>query len=68
MKSKLLTIQEVADYLRLNRFTVYRLVECGDLPGFKVTDQWRFKTHDVEKWLQSRKNGPRRQRRHSLKK
>ncbi len=57
MKDKLLTIQEVADYLRLNRFTVYRLVEKGDLPGFKVTDQWRFKIGEVEQWLRARRNG-----------
>jgi excisionase family DNA binding protein len=56
MKDKLLTIPEVADYLRLNRFTVYRLAESGDLPGFKVTDQWRFKTREVERWLEERKN------------
>lgn len=56
MKDKLLTIQEVADYLRLNRFTVYRLAERGDLPGFKVTDQWRFKPREVEQWLERRKN------------
>lgn len=57
MKEKLLTIQEVADYLRLNRFTVYRLAESGDLPGFKVTDQWRFKAGEVERWLRARRNG-----------
>ncbi|MBI4597111.1 MAG: helix-turn-helix domain-containing protein [Candidatus Omnitrophica bacterium] len=56
MKDKLLTIQEVADYLRLNRFTVYRLAERGNLPGFKVTDQWRFKVAEVERWLEERKN------------
>ncbi len=56
MKDKLLTIQEVADYLRLNRFTVYRLAERGDLPGFKVTDQWRFKSGEVERWLEKHKN------------
>ena len=56
MRDKLLTIQEVADYLRLNRFTVYRLAESGNLPGFKVTDQWRFKIREIERWLQRRKN------------
>ena len=56
MKEKLLTIPEVAEYLRLNRFTVYRLAERGDLPGFKVTDQWRFKVREVEQWLERRRN------------
>ena len=56
MKDKLLTIQEVADYLRLNRFTVYRLAERGELPGFKVTDQWRFKASELSVWLKRKKN------------
>ena len=37
----ILTIAEVAQILRLHRNTVYRLVKRGDLPGFKVGDNWR---------------------------
>lgn len=53
---KLMTVVEVAAYLRLNRFTVYRLVESGNIPGFKVASQWRFKQHELEAWLQAKRN------------
>ncbi len=38
---KILTISEVAQILRMHRNTVYRLVKQGDLPGFKIGDNWR---------------------------
>lgn len=52
---KLLTLYEVAEYLRLNRFTVYRMVERGELPAIKVANQWRFKERDIDKWLEENK-------------
>ncbi len=52
---KLLTLYEVADYLRLNRFTVYRMAERGKLPAIKVANQWRFKEKDIDKWLEENK-------------
>ncbi len=61
---KLLTVPEVAAYLRLNRFTVYRMVARGELPAMRVSDQWRFKERDLEAWLeqQKRPKTPRRTR------
>ncbi len=56
----LMTVVEVAGYLRLNRFTVYRLAVRGELPGFKVTDQWRFKMSEIERWLQKQRVGKKR--------
>jgi len=35
---KLLTIEELSAYLRVNRFTVYRMATKGKLPGIKVAD------------------------------
>jgi excisionase family DNA binding protein len=52
---KLLTLYEVADYLRLNKFTVYRMVERRELPAIKVANQWRFKEKDLDKWLEENK-------------
>jgi len=52
---KLLTLYEVADYLRLNKFTVYRMVDRGKLPAIKVANQWRFKEKDLDKWLEENK-------------
>ena len=52
---KLLTIDEIASYLRINRFTVYRMANRGDLPGIRVANLWWFKEKDIEKWLEKNK-------------
>ena len=49
--SELLTIQEVARYLNVNRFTVYRLISQKKIPAFKVGGQWRFKQEMIDAWL-----------------
>lgn len=55
-RSPLLTIEEVAEYLRLNRFTVYRMAERGELPGAKIARRWRFSGTDLHAWLEQRKS------------
>ncbi len=54
-RDKLLTLEEVAEYLRLNRFTVYRMAERGELPGAKIARRWRFEETDIIQWLRRRK-------------
>jgi len=41
--SKLLTVAEVADLLRINKSTVYRMAKQGRLPATRVGRQWRFR-------------------------
>jgi excisionase family DNA binding protein len=48
---RLLTLGQVADYLNVNKFTVYRLMAQKKLPAFKVGNQWRFKRELVDAWL-----------------
>ncbi|EKF9860894.1 helix-turn-helix domain-containing protein [Vibrio cholerae] len=55
MGDEILTIQEVAVYLKLNEKTAYRLVSEGKLPGFKVGGSWRFKRTDLEAWIERQK-------------
>jgi len=40
---KLLTVAEVADLLRINKSTVYRMAKQGRLPATRVGRQWRFR-------------------------
>jgi excisionase family DNA binding protein len=51
MQENLLTTDQVARYLRVDKFTVYRLVSKKELPAFRVGNQWRFKREMVEAWL-----------------
>jgi len=46
-----LTTGQVANYLKIDKFTVYRLVVQKRLPAFKVGNQWRFKRRLLEAWL-----------------
>lgn len=52
----LMTLAEVAAYLRLSKDTVYRMASRGKLPASKVGSQWRFRRDDVEQWLETHKN------------
>lgn len=45
----ILTIREVAEYLKNNEKTAYRLAAEGKLPGFKVGGAWRFRRDEIEK-------------------
>lgn len=52
----LMTIDEVATYLRLSKDTVYRMAQAGKVPASKVGTQWRFRKEDVDRWLEQNKN------------
>lgn len=57
MESEILTIREVAEYLKINEKTAYRFAAEGKITGFKVGGAWRFKRDDIEKWIEKqRKN------------
>lgn len=58
MDSEFLTVEEVAEYLRLPLSTVYKLVQDKKLPGFKVGKHWRFRKETFHDWIkeQERKN------------
>ena len=53
MSEEILTLQEVANYLKVDEKTVYRMVKSKQLPAFKVRNQWRFKKEDMDKWIES---------------
>ena len=59
MADEIMTLKEVAEYLKVAEKTAYRLVAEGKLPGFKVGGAWRFRRVDMENWIsdQSRKVG-----------
>jgi excisionase family DNA binding protein len=49
--SPVLTVDEVADYLRLSRLTVYKLAKRGAIPGFRVGSSWRFNRNFIERMM-----------------
>lgn len=56
MLEPLLTVGQVARYLKVDKFTVYRLVAQKKIPAFRVGNQWRFKSSVLEGWLRKNMN------------
>jgi len=56
MTDEILTLKEVAKYLKLAEKTAYRLAADGKLPGFKVGGSWRFKQSEIEAWIKKQHN------------
>ena len=50
IQPKVVTIEEISEYLRVHPSTVYRLVKRGKLPGFKVGSDWRFNIEAIDSW------------------
>lgn len=54
---ELLTIAEVAAYLKLSRRTAWRWCKSGLLPAVKIGHQWRVARTDLEDFVQSQRKG-----------
>jgi excisionase family DNA binding protein len=50
---RVLTLDEVAQYLRVHQSTVYRLLKKKELPGFKMGSDWRFNIESIDHWLET---------------
>lgn len=55
MTSDIMTMKEVAEYLKLNEKTAYRLASEGKIPGFKIGGSWRFEKNDLDEWIKQQK-------------
>lgn len=56
MKYEWLTVEEVAEMLRLNTVTIYRWLRNNKLRGIKLGKEWRIKESDLEAFLESHYN------------
>ena len=50
-KPSLMTLDEVAKYLRMKKVTIYKHAQEKKVPGFKVGSTWRFKKSTIDKWI-----------------
>ncbi len=46
-----LTIQDLSDYLKISKSTLYKLVREGKVPSQKVGRHWRFRKETIDRWL-----------------
>lgn len=51
VQDEILTIRDVAALLKIGEKTAYTMAQSGDLPGFKVRGQWRFRRADLDAWI-----------------
>ena len=50
-----MTVRDVAGFLAVDEKTIYRLVQQGKIPGFKVAGAWRFQMRDIQGWIDQQK-------------
>ena len=48
---EILTLSEVAEYLKVAERTIYRLAGARKLPAFKVGGAWRFSRAEIDEWI-----------------
>ena len=51
MADQILKLKDVASILKLGQTKTYALAQRGELPGFKIGGQWRFRRDQIERWL-----------------
>jgi len=47
----ILTLEEVAKYLRVSERTIYDCAQKGEIPAGKIRTAWRFKKSEIDKWV-----------------
>ena len=52
----ILTVDELAEYLKIPKSTLYKLAQEGKVPGQKVGRHWRFRKEAVDRWLDETKD------------
>ncbi|MDR1870033.1 MAG: PTS sugar transporter subunit IIA [Treponema sp.] len=54
MDDEILTLEEVAKYLRVSERTIYDCAQKGEIPAGKIRASWRFKKSEIDKWVNDR--------------
>lgn len=58
INNELMTLEDLAEYLKVTRRTIYDWLKHNKIPALKLVGQWRFKKDRIDAWLeeQSRHN------------
>lgn len=52
VSSGLMTIEDLARYLKVSRRTIYEWLKTNKIPALKLVGQWRFKREKIDAWLE----------------
>ncbi|WP_243109340.1 helix-turn-helix domain-containing protein [Anaerophilus nitritogenes] len=58
-EDEIMTVSEVAEYLKISEVTTYKCVQEGKIPGFKIGRHWRIKRSDLVEFIEKQKQGER---------
>lgn len=53
---QVMTIDELAAYLKIAKSTLYKLAQEGKVPGQKVGKHWRFSRNAIDEWLRAERS------------
>jgi len=51
MSDEIMTVKELAGYLKLNHQTIYKKVQKDEIPASKIGRSWRFQKSVIDRWL-----------------
>jgi excisionase family DNA binding protein len=57
--ARLLTVKDVAHYLKVSISKVYRMANANQIPAFRIGTSWRFKQDMIDTWIQRVSHLPR---------
>jgi len=46
-----MTVKEIAEYLDVHPMTIYKYVQDGEIPAFKIGASWRIRRDSIKKWM-----------------
>jgi excisionase family DNA binding protein len=52
MKDRLLSVDDVCEYLGISRDTAYKWIETRGLPAYRLGRLWKFKREEVDNWVE----------------
>ena len=52
-EERLMTIEDLAEYLQVKKRTVYEWLKKGKVPALKIVGQWRFKKDKIDAWVET---------------
>jgi len=58
MKTDIMTLPELCNYLKIKPITVYKHLAAGRLPGFKIGSGWRFRKSTIDAWISEMERYP----------
>lgn len=56
-EGEILTLKQVAEFLKVTERTIYRLAAAKKIPAFKVGGAWRFSKAEINQWIQRQSEG-----------